>query len=50
MSSLPERAAAFAPAVRAVPWTPLTAAGLPWLLARGIHPRRVRGGIPPGAR
>ena len=32
MSSPPERAAAFAPAVRAVPWAPPTVAGLPWLL------------------
>ena len=46
----PERAAAFALTVHAVLWAPLTAAGLPWLLARGIRPRRVRGGVPPGAR
>ena len=32
MSSPPERAAAFAPAVHAVPWVSSTAAGLPWLL------------------
>ena len=32
MSSPPERAAAFAPAVHAVPWVSSTAAELPWLL------------------
>ncbi len=46
----PERAAAFALTVHAVLWAPLTAAGLPWLLARGIRPRRVRGSVPLGAR
>ena len=46
----PQRAAAFALTVHAVLWAPLTAVGLFYLLARGIRPRRVRGGIPPGAR
>ena len=40
------RAVAFALTVHAVLWVPLTAAGLFCLLARGIRPRRVRGGAP----
>ena len=44
-----EVAAAFALTVHAVLWVPLTAAGLFWLLARGIRPQRVRGGVLPGA-
>ena len=42
-----EVAVAFALTVHAVLWVPATAAGLFFLLARGIRPRRVRGGVPP---
>ena len=42
-----EVAIAFALTVHAVLWVPATAAGLFFLLTRGIRPRRVRGGVPP---
>ena len=42
-----EVAIAFALTVHAVLWVSSTAAGLFFLLTRGIRPRRVRGGVPP---
>ena len=41
----PEVSAAFALIVHAVLWAPLTAAGLLYLLVRGVRPRHIMGGV-----